>query len=48
MCIRDRIDSELYYTIDGMDTYWTQISDLEDKSVLQFITGAKSLSLIHI
>ena len=35
--------SELYYTIDGMDTYWTQVSDLEDKSVLQFITGAKSL-----
>ena len=26
-----------------MDTYWTQISDLEDKSILQFITGAKSL-----
>ena len=38
-----KIYSELYYTIDGMDTYWTQISDLEDKSVLQFITGAKSL-----
>ena len=27
-----KIYSELYYTIDGMDTYWTQISDLEDKS----------------
>ena len=38
-----KIYSELYYTIDGMDTYWTQISDLEDKSILQFITGAKSL-----
>ncbi len=46
-----KIYSELYYTIDGMDTYWTQISDLEDKSILQFITGAKSLdesgSVLH-
>jgi multiple sugar transport system substrate-binding protein/putative aldouronate transport system substrate-binding protein len=39
-----KIYSELYYTIDGMDTYWTQVSDLEDQSVLQFITGAKSLN----
>ena len=39
-----KIYSELYYTIDGMDTYWTQVSDMEDQSVLQFITGAKSLN----
>ena len=37
------LNGNTYYTIDGMDTYWTQISDLEDKSILQFITGAKSL-----
>lgn len=38
-----KIYSELYYTIDGMDTYWTTVSDLEDQAVLQFITGARSL-----
>lgn len=37
------IYSELYYTVDGMDTFWTQVSDLEDQAVLQFITGKRSL-----
>jgi multiple sugar transport system substrate-binding protein/putative aldouronate transport system substrate-binding protein len=39
----NKIYSEIYYTIDGMETYWTQVSDMEDSSILQFITGAKSL-----
>ena len=38
-----KIYSELYYTIDGMETYWTTISDLEDAEILKFITGARSL-----
>ena len=38
-----KIYSELYYTIDGMDTYWTQLNDTEDQAILQFITGARSL-----
>lgn len=38
-----KIYSELYYTVDGMETYWTQVSDMEDQAILQFITGAKSL-----
>lgn len=39
----NKIYSELYYTIDGMDAYWTQVSDLEDQTILQMITGAKSV-----
>ncbi len=39
----NKIYSELYYTIDGMDTYWTTVSDLEDAEILKFITGARSL-----
>jgi multiple sugar transport system substrate-binding protein/putative aldouronate transport system substrate-binding protein len=39
----NKIYSEIYYTIDGMETYWTQVSDMEDSAILQFITGAKSL-----
>ncbi len=35
-----KIYSELYYTVDGMETYWTQVSDLEDRTILQMITGA--------
>ena len=38
-----KIYSELYYTIDGMDTYWTTVSDMEDSEILKFITGARSL-----
>lgn len=38
-----KIYSELYYLTDGMDMYWTQLSDLEDQAILQFITGARSL-----
>jgi len=38
-----KIYSEIYYTIDGMDAYWTQVSDLEDQAILQFITGKKSM-----
>lgn len=38
-----KIYSELYYTIDGMDTFWTTVSDLEDSEILKFITGARSL-----
>lgn len=38
-----KIYSELYYTIDGMDTFWTTVSDMEDQAILQFITGARSL-----
>lgn len=34
-----KIYSELYYTVDGMETYWTQVSDLEDRTILQMITG---------
>ena len=26
-----------------MDAYWTQVSDLEDQTILQMITGAKSV-----
>ncbi len=39
----NKVYSELYYTIDGMDTYWTQVSDLEDQTILQMITGKKSI-----
>ena len=39
----NKVYSELYYTIDGMDAYWTQVSDLEDQTILQMITGAKSV-----
>lgn len=38
-----KIYSELYYTIDGMDAFWTQVCDLEDQNILKFITGARSL-----
>ncbi len=39
----NKIYSEIYYTVDGMETYWTQLSDMEDEAILQFITGARSL-----
>lgn len=39
----NKIYSEVYYTLDGMDQYWTQVSDLEDQTILQMITGKKSL-----
>lgn len=26
-----------------MDMYWTQVSDLEDQTILQMITGKKSM-----
>ena len=38
-----KIYSEVYYTLDGMDQYWTQVSDLEDQTILQMITGKKSI-----
>lgn len=39
----NKIYSEVYYTIDGMETYWTTVSDMEDSEILKFITGARSL-----
>ncbi len=39
----NKIYSEVYYTLDGMDAYWTQVSDLEDQTILQMITGKKSM-----
>lgn len=39
----NKIYSEVYYTLDGMDQYWTQVSDLEDQTILQMITGKKSI-----
>lgn len=38
------VRSELYYTIDVFDQYWTQLQDLEDQMVLSVMTGAQDIS----
>lgn len=39
-----KVQSEIYYTIDVFDQYWTQLQDLEDQTVMSIITGKADIS----
>lgn len=39
-----KVESEIYYTIDVFDQYWTQLQDLEDQMVLSVMTGKSDIS----
>lgn len=39
-----KVESEIYYTIDVFDRYWTQLQDLEDQTVMSIITGKSDIS----
>lgn len=39
-----KVESELYYTIDVFDQYWTQLQDMEDQMVMSIITNKADIS----
>ncbi len=39
-----KVQSEIYYTIDVFDQYWTQLQDLEDQMALSIMTGKSDIS----
>lgn len=40
----EKVYSEIYYTIDGFDKYWTNLSDMEDQVIMSIITGKSDIS----
>ncbi|MDE6836867.1 MAG: extracellular solute-binding protein [Acutalibacter sp.] len=39
-----KVESVIYYTIDEFDTYWTQLQDLEDQTIMSIMTGQADIS----